>query len=132
MVDSHRQVKEARSKFDLIWADNPPVAYGEYVEHFDLFPHVFNVALDSAVLVLNTVLAPPTDIRTYWPTMFDEKQFARRRTFYRTDYPELLTVEEAVNAYRTLAGDHGFAVEWYVCRPRGVTHWLGLKLARVQ
>ncbi|HEX8918993.1 MAG TPA: hypothetical protein VF898_10865 [Chloroflexota bacterium] len=132
IVDSHQQITETESTFDLIWADNPPVSYGDYVEHFDIFPHVFRIARDSAVLVLNTVLAPPSDIRTYWPTMFDESQLARRRTFYRTDHPEQLSVEEAVAAYREIASEHGFAVEWSVCRSRGVTHYLGLKLARLK
>jgi hypothetical protein len=136
ITDSFAEVARCERTYDLIVVDNP---IGE-LEHFDLFPHLFRLASQDAVLVL--LVTPEADARTraHYPGVMSRNQLARRRAFYRTDEPEHIPLQRMVQRYAQLAGECGFALRWafsvqrselFGAIPRPLSlHYLVLSIAR--
>jgi hypothetical protein len=114
ITDSHEEIRTTSKQYSLIVMDNPAGIYETYSEHFDLFPDVFRIAMDAAIIVVN--VSP----RVRGGTPSAEAHLARRRAFYATDHPERLSFDELVAAYRRLSGEQGFALEWYFFQQRTV------------
>jgi len=106
----------------------------DHCEHFDLFPDIFRISKDSAVLVLKVVpeLLDP-DLKSYreqYPHLFGQTHLARRGTFYRTSTPERIPIREMVKVYEGLAEKEGFLIEWYFSKKQNFMHYLVLKIRR--
>jgi hypothetical protein len=108
ITDSFAEIRRSPGPFDLIVVDNP---IGE-LEHFDLFPDLFRIASQEAVLVL--LVTPEADERTraHYPGVMDHAQLERRRDFYRTDHPERVPLARMVERYGELARERGFELPW--------------------
>lgn len=138
IVDTYEEIERTPKRFDLIVVDNPEHVYGPYCEHFELFPRLFRVASDNAIIILNVIPRLDDDVRRDWPYLFEEYDIAlhleRRRAFYQTARPDSVSYDEMVAVYRDLARAHGFALEWHFIRRRGsrrdFVYYLALKVQR--
>jgi hypothetical protein len=130
IVDSHSEIKRTGERFDLVIVDNPMSIYDGYCEHFDLFPDLFRLARDEAILLLNVIPSLPPAARKKYPYIFNEEQCSRRLRFYGTEEVENLSWEQMVSAYRRHAGRAGFALEWSFSVRRHFVYYLCLKIRR--
>ena len=132
IIDSFKQLRITDKKYSFITVDNPVEDYGEnleHSEHFDLFPDVFRVCADSTILIMDIIPYANGTVRRYYPKLFTEQHLARRASFYRTQHPEKLSLEEMVNAYRIYAEANGFSIDWHITQKRlGSIHLLALKI----
>lgn len=136
IVDSYAEIKRTDHRFDLIVVDNFEHVYGPYCEHFDLFPDVFRVSGDDAVLIVNVIPRLDESVRIKWPYLFEDHDMAahlaRRRAFYGTATPTNIAPREMLEVYTRLARSSGFEVEWHFLRQRHFVSYLVLKLKRMQ
>lgn len=140
IVDTYEEITRTTERFDVIVVDNPEHVYGPYCEHFELFPLLFRVAKDAAVIILNVIPRLDDEVRKEWPYLFVEHDIAthleRRRAFYRTATPERVSYDEMAAAYGDLARAHGFDLEWSLARRRGsrrdFVYYLALKVRKVR
>jgi hypothetical protein len=135
IVDSYAEIRTTPKKFGLVVVDNPFSVYGpgdSYCEHFPLFPAVFRVLKNEAVLVLNVVPAVSASFRAKYPYVFNAPHLAARRAFYQTDTPERLDLDELAAAYARHAAASGFVLQWYFEQERtnSDVRYLALKLDR--
>lgn len=121
ITDSYRQVKTTSKKYNFIVADNPFSVYGErdeYCEHFALFPDIFRIVMDSAIMVLNVFTHVTDAALKEYPHLFNERHIAQRSSFYKTNHPERLSFDDLSEVYKNLALANGFVTEWYFFRER--------------
>ena len=134
ITDSFVEINRTGQLYDLIVLDNPifgdPRDPSDYCEHFDLFPAVFRVASDSAVLIVNVIPKQGRAARGKYPHLLNSAHLERRASFYQTDRPHNIPINRMIRTYKTLAQSSGFEIEWYFSRSRGLVHYLVLKLSR--
>ncbi len=118
--DAHRKVAETEKRFGLVVVDNPEFPYGPYCEHFDLFPNILRIVADSAILILNVMVETNERFSASYPRIFGPHHLARRRSFYGTDQPEKVPLEEMVPIYRELVAEAGFDLEWCFWQDRNL------------
>jgi hypothetical protein len=113
ITDSYQEIKHTDDRFDFIILDNPVAVHGGHSEHFDLFPDIFRLVSDDAVLVIHVI--PEADDRTRqgYPYIFHRTHLAKRRNFYGTEHPERIPLEQLARHYRELSERHGFTPEWH-------------------
>ena len=104
VVDSYREIQQTQERYDLVIADN----HVSPVEHFALFPHVLRVLSEDSVLVL--IVLPAAGPH--------EEHLANRRTFYGTDTPEFVSIDEMAARYGDMARDEGLRLAWHSYVPR--------------
>jgi hypothetical protein len=109
ITDSYAEIHRTDRVYDLVVIDNP--VWEE--EHFRLFPGVFRVLSNDAVLVILTIPEGSPVTRRRYPELFDERHQRRRRAFYETDEPERIPLEHLVRHYAGLAEANGFRVRWH-------------------
>jgi hypothetical protein len=122
ITDSYEELKRTDRRYGYIVLDNPLETHGGHTEHFDMFPGIFRAMDDDCVLVIHVF--PEADPRTLDNPdykglgLFDEEHLARRRSFYETDHPEKVTLEELATHYRGLLEKNEFTLErhFYVRR----------------
>ena len=127
ITDSYKEIKNTPKKYNLIAIDNPETVHGTHVEHFDLFPDIFRVAMDSTILVVNVIPNLPI------ASLSNEAHLAARRSFYNTDHPERLSFEEMIDTYKDIIEANGFNLEWYFFQQRTLDarlHYLVAKIER--
>jgi hypothetical protein len=109
ITDSYEEIRRTERTYDLVVVDN--FAYSN--EHFQLFPHVFRVLSDDAVLVVLTL--PHADERTQrlYPSLFDEPHLRERRAFYSTDSPDRIPLDDIASHYAGLAAEEGLSAQWH-------------------
>jgi hypothetical protein len=135
ITNSYAEIQRTPKKYGLILMDAPDLVHGDngqYCEHFNMFPEVFRVAMDSAVLIMNVMPGYP-DGKPRGRVLFTEAHLERRRQFYGTEHPETLAFDAMIPVYRKLIQEHGYALEWYFTRRRtrdGRLHYLVLKVQR--
>lgn len=133
ITDSYEETRTTSNKYDLIVADNPLAMHGrngEHCEHFDLFPSVFRLAKDNAILVLSVIPRTYPAALKKFPYLFGDEQLARRREFYRTETPESVPLDHMTKVYVELASASGFDVLWHFSESRKLQHYLVLRLRR--
>jgi hypothetical protein len=135
ITDSFEEIQKTPRKFNLVVVDNPLGFYGpdeRYCEHFPLFPALFRVLRDEAVVILSVLPTASADFRARYPYVFSERYLAARRAFYQTSRPDCLPLEEMVAAYARHAAAHGFAVQWHFEQARlgSDVRYLALKFIR--
>lgn len=133
ITDAFTEIKTVSGRYDLIVIDNPEKMYGNHAEHFEIFPEVFRVALDSSVIITTVIPGfsdPDGENRS---RLFSEAHLARRRAFYQTSRPEKVSFGEMIAAYQSRINDQGFDLEWHFFRQRTLDarlHYLVLKIKR--
>jgi len=118
ITDSYQEMKTTSKKFNLLVADTSFSFHGEHCEHFDLFPDIFRIVMDSAILVLNVHTHVTDTALKKYPYLFNEKHLACRGSFYKTDHPDRLSFDELVSTYKDMAKSNGFAVDWHFFQER--------------
>jgi hypothetical protein len=130
IVDCYAELRRTPDRFDFVIVDNPMSTYDGHCEHFDLFPDIFRVLSDQAVLLLDVIpLVPPVALKRF-PYLFNDEQRKRRGEFYGTSVPDHLSSQTMVSAYRQQAELAGFEVEWSFMVRRHFVFYLALKIRR--
>ena len=129
ITDSYEELKNASKRYGLVVIDNPMSLHGGHCEHFDLFPEIFRLMADRAVLILDVIPAITPRARKRFPYLFNTAQLAERSRFYRTDHPEHIPLEKMIAHYTNLASENGFGVEQIVHQRRHFVYYLGLVLS---
>ena len=131
ITDTYQQIRKTSERFDLIVIDNPMSIYDGHCEHFDLFPDLFRLAADSAIIVVNVIPNLSAAAARKFPYLFNEKQLQVRRRFYNTDKADDLSWGQIVSAYRRQAEAAGFELEWSFSVRRHFIYYLALKIKRL-
>jgi hypothetical protein len=108
ITDSYLEIKQTARHYGLLIVDNTSVAYHHY-EHFDLFPDIFRVLTEPAVLILNVI---PRICQN------DPERLRRRQAFYNAVDPANISLTEIEKTYRTLAAENGWLTEWILFERR--------------
>ncbi len=108
ITDSYQEIKRTPKMYGLVVVDNTGVA-AEHYEHFDLFPDIFRVLSDPSVMILNVI--PQVTTR-------DPERMRRRQVFYNAADPSHISFDEIKKAYRALANQNGWEVEWIFFKRR--------------
>lgn len=131
ITDSFKEIKTKAGKFNLIVVDNPISTFDVYCENFDLFPDIFNVALDGTILILNVIPEITAEILKVYPYIFNKTQLERRALFYHTKRPEKIGLDVLAAHYKNLGAKSGFKVEWHFFKKRNFVYYLVMKLKKV-
>jgi len=135
ITDTYSEIKDASKRYDLIICDNPMSLHGSgdgHCEHFDLFPHIFRIAADSAVLILNIIPRLDNRARKRFPYLFNETQLAARREFYCVEHPENISPDIMISIYTKLASESGFTVEWTFLQRRHFVYYLVMRIRKLE
>jgi len=133
ITNSYDEIKKTQKKYDLIVIDNPDGMHGEHCEHFDLFPDVFQIAKDQAILLIDVIPGFSKAESGNRPPLFNEAQLARRKAFYESNHPENVSFDEMTKAYSNFAQANGFHVEWHFIKQRTFSrrvYYLVLKIRK--
>jgi hypothetical protein len=130
ITDSYEEIKKTTKKYNFIVIDNPMSSHGEYFEHFAFFPHIFNVAMDSTILIANIIPEVSEDDVKKYPYLFNKQQLDMRKSFYETNQPEKIPIEKMVETYEKHAQKYGFFSEWYFVKKRNFIYYLILKIKK--
>jgi hypothetical protein len=130
ITDSFAEIAQTPDKYSFIVVDNPMSTYGDWCEHFELFPDVFRVAMDNAVIVLNVIPEASGECRRTYPFLFNDDQLARRAAFYDTTTPETVSFEQMADIYAKLATASGFKLDWWFVQKRTFVYYLVLHVSK--
>lgn len=131
ITDTYAELKNASKRYDLIVCDNPMSLYGsndQHCEHFGLFPDIFSILADRAILILNVIPSIDARARRRFPYLFNEHQLAARAQFYGTGHPGNIPLESLIDRYTHLAAQHGYTVNWHFTRQRHFVWYLVIEL----
>lgn len=130
ICDSYNEIRITGRKYGLIVIDNSPI-YPPYIEHFDLFPHVLDIADSKLVLIINIIPEINRTVVRMYPKMLDAEVLERRKSFYGVEDPQLIPIENMIAKYREDFELKGFVVERYFTQRRNkMLHYLVLMAAR--
>ncbi|HSL47027.1 MAG TPA: hypothetical protein VK897_26555 [Anaerolineales bacterium] len=101
ITDSYEEMSRTPRRYDLVVVDNFKKALHHY-EHFDLFPAVFRVLNNPAVIILNVI--PKVKDR-------DPERLRQRQAFYNCSSPANIPPDQMLNTYRRLAAQNGWVME---------------------
>ncbi len=132
ITDSFNEIKRTSRKYDLVVVDNPMSTFGNYCEHFDLFPDIFSIMGDSSLLILNVIPEINKTALQKWPYLFNDLQLKRRKSFYGTDKPEKISFEDLVKSYKRICFANGFNIEWYFFQRRTIVDYLVIKILKIE
>lgn len=130
IADCYEEIKRTPRRFDLLVVDNQMSIHGEHCEHFDLFPDLFRVANDEAILLLDVIPHATAAALKKFPYLFNEEQRQRRSKFYNLATADNLSWDEIISAYRERAERAGFEIEWSFMVRRHFVYYLALKISR--
>jgi hypothetical protein len=130
VVDTYDEAKRHACKYDLVMIDNPASTYGVWCEHFGLFPAVFGLTSETAVVILTVIPTIGNQDRQDYPYLFNDEQLAWRRRFYRTANPANVPFEEMVAVYAKYAAETSYTVDWWFTERRSFMHYLALGISR--
>jgi len=130
ITDSYKEIKNTQERYNFIVIDNPISIHGEHCEHFSFFPAIFDIAMDSTILILNTIPYINDSALKRYPYLFNEKQLMCRRSFYRTDHPESIEFDKMVEVYKDLITISGFNLEWYFFQKRNLFYYTVFKIIK--
>jgi hypothetical protein len=139
ITDSYEQIKRASTKYGLLVADNSADRlYGGHCEHFDLFPDLFQLADDPAIVIVNVIPRFDDEVRKRWAyaerIVFDAddvgKHLACRQSFYGAPDPERIALDAMIPAYASLARSAGFQLQWHFFQKRHYAYYLVFKVGR--
>jgi len=120
IVDSFNEIHSVRKKYNIIFIDNwPRISYG-HCEHFDLFPKVYDLLKNQAVVVILTM--PEINKVTF----FSDKHMQLRRKFYNIENATMVSMDSMVLTYEHFANQHGFTLKDWFC----VDRWFMYKFTK--
>ncbi len=128
ITDSFVEVKRTSSTFNLIVVDNPMSTFGEYCEHFDLFPDIYRLARRPAILMIDVIPEVPPSGRKRYPYLFSERHLTRRRDFYQSEHPEKISLGEMALTYSNRARANGYNVCWHFFIKRTFVYYLIMQI----
>ena len=131
ITDSFQKIHHTSKKFSLIVVDNPMSNYGEYCEHFELFPDIFEIADASCILILNIIPSIDKNAKQKYSYLFNKKQLTKRKKFYKTIDPEHISFENMVKVYEDFGMSSGYTLDWFFYQKRSVVYYLVLKFREV-
>jgi hypothetical protein len=133
ITDSYREIHHTPNTYDLVVVDNVPDVAFNHFEHFDLFPSIFRVLNDPAILLINVI---PNMIKGQRHPQAAERLRERQR-FYQAADPAQLSFSEIEQTYRRWAEQSGWQVEqlfferrWTFPSELDVVYYAVLKLSR--
>jgi hypothetical protein len=132
ITDTFDEIRSTSKLYNLVICDNSMALFadGKYCEHFELFPDVFRVLQDRAVLVLNVIPSVNKRWKAKFPYLMDRDHCSRRSKFYNTEQPETVLIEDMLPVYRDWAKKNGFRIEKNFSVKRHVIHYLALFLVK--
>jgi hypothetical protein len=107
ITDSFEEIKRTSRVYDLIVVDNNFKLACNHYEHFDLFPDVFRVLHDPAIMILNVF----PNVNKSKAQKNASERLKQRQMFYNAADPTKITFAEIKNAYLMLAGQNGWVLE---------------------
>jgi len=113
ITDSLNEVRRTTRKHGMIVVDNTPYCHRGHWKHFDLLPDILRIAMDEAILVLNVFPEVSARVRNKYPLSASKAHLASRRSFYGTDHPEKIPLDELGSAYINLMNANGFSVVFH-------------------
>lgn len=128
-IDSYQFARCLDQDFGMVVVDNSPTAIRGHHEHFDLFPHVFDLIGERGVLVLNVIPSVSRKDMEACPGLFCPEQLQARARFYATDHPENVSLPQLVEAYRRKSLEAGRSVAWNFVQRRTYVYYLVLGYA---
>lgn len=132
ITDSFKEVKCTDKKYDMVVVDNSPGTYGDYCEHFNLFPQIYRVFNNEVILILNVLPKRTEESDNYQFTdCFNEKHNFYRKLFYSVNNPENIDIDYMAKVYKNISKLHGYNLEWYFSVKRTFVHYLVLKLNKI-
>lgn len=132
IVDSYYEIKNVNRTFGMIVVDNPMSTYGDYCEHFKLFPDIFRILSSPGIIVLNVIPEIDEDARNQYPYIFNDEHLKIRSSFYSTSHPEKVTIDEMIDTYDKLAGMSGFKLYKHYSIKRSFVYYLVLLLKKIE
>jgi hypothetical protein len=131
ITDTYAEIARTDRRFGFVVVDNSPV-HAEHIEHFDLFPAIFRVLEDEAIVVLDVIPHLNDAVLGRYPEMFRDTTLEARRRFFNASDPRQLLQGEMLACYAARAADAGFRIEWSFSRKRNaiITYFV-LRLVRV-
>ena len=132
ITNSYKEILNTEKKFNFLVIDNYMSVYGEqrYCEHFDLFPDIFTVCSDSAILILNVIPCVSHKDKKEYPNLFNKDHLERRRVFYKTDKPENITFGRMIEIYSELCENNSFRLLWHFVQRRFIVYYCILQIER--
>jgi hypothetical protein len=131
ITNSFEEIKTSKKKYNLIVVDNPNSMYEGHCEHFDLFPDIFSITENQAILIIDVIPEVTSkDIRNF-PGLFSEKHLMVRKEFYKTANPAHLSCEEIVHTYKSLCEASGYNLDWCFFQKRTSVYYLVCRILRV-
>jgi hypothetical protein len=108
ITNSYEEVLRTDERYDFVVVDN---AVGPE-EHFPLFPGVFRVLSDDAILMVLVIPHANRHTRRRYPNVMSSPHLERRAAFYDTDTPEDIPLDRLVAHYGELAEAAGLSTRW--------------------
>jgi hypothetical protein len=132
ITDTFSEMNLTGKQYNLVVSDNSMSVFadGRFCEHFELFPGVFRILQDKSVLVLNIIPSVTPKWKLKFPYLLDDEHCARRATFYQTNHPKTISVNEMLIVYSKWANTSGFKLEKHVIVKRHIIYYLALFLVR--
>jgi hypothetical protein len=110
ITNSYLEIMRTTATYNLVVVDNAS-RHGVHYEHFDLFPNIFRILNNPAIMILNVI---PKVLLT---REMNAQRLRERKRFYNTDDPANISFEEFETTYLALAAQNGWKVEWFFyCR----------------
>lgn len=131
-VDSYQAVKQWERQYDFIVVDNFVEMLDCHCEHFDLFPELYQLCSDDAIMVLNVLSTVDGETLRLRPKLFTQEHLQCRSQFYGTDHPERMTLDELALFYGSLGYTQGFEMEWCFFVQRSFLYDLVIKLKKIE
>ena len=124
------EIKRETRKYDLVVVDNPAPIYGGHCEHFELFPDLFKVFKDKAIIILNVISSVSKAEKAKEPELFNDFHLEKRRQFYQTTTPLNIEFDFLFKTYERLFYANGFVVDWCFFEKRTSVHYLVMAIQR--
>ena len=132
ITDSYMEIKSSHDKFGMVVIDNSPV-HPPYIEHFDLFPYVLDLAGDQIIMIINVIPEISRDVARMYPEMLKDEVLERRKMFYGVESSHRIPLDRIVARYRSILQERGFSLERYFTQRRNkIFQYLVLVAARMR
>lgn len=133
IVDSFKQIKKTKNKYDVIIMDNPMAMFGSHCEHFDMYIDIFNVVKDESIIILD-IIPKLEGIPSRFESLKDEMHLLCRKLFYRTENSLNIPIDDIISAYENIINKNGYTLEWSFIeeRSKDFIYYLVLKIKKIR
>jgi hypothetical protein len=128
ITDSYKEIMNIIKK-DFIVIDNHIYSPdSSHIEHFDIFPHIFKITNDEAIIIMNVLPCPSKSDLTLYPHWFGDIHINARKKFYQTEDPYHIDEQQMITVYSKLAQQENYKIDWYFFKKRNSIKFLVLKI----